>query len=225
MAELCPFCGLEFIPNHRNQKFCSRPHMRAAARARDAESRAAWMKANRDKYRNYRPCESCGARVVRGDSVGGKCSACKRLDWISRRSVEVWRGVPEPPVTVVPGAWWCAGKCAVCESDFVSPHTDRCCSDACKRLRARNKFGDKKWISQNERLAIYRRDAFTCQICSEPVDLTAEPHTDWYPSLDHIIPRSKGGAHDRSNLRTAHRWCNAVRGDLTYYTDADLQSA
>ena len=65
----------------------------------------------------------------------------------------------------------------------------------------------------------------TCQICGERVDRHADPLSDWYPSLDHIVPRSHGGTDDADNLRTAHRWCNSVRGDLTYYTDADLALA
>ncbi|AYR00966.1 HNH endonuclease [Arthrobacter phage Hestia] len=46
------------------------------------------------------------------------------------------------------------------------------------------------------------------------MDYSAHPsHDDWAPSLDHVIPRSKGGGDDEGNLRTAHRWCNAVRSD------------
>ena len=33
------------------------------------------------------------------------------------------------------------------------------------------------------------------------------------PSMDHILPRSKGGTWDRSNLRPAHYGCNSARGN------------
>lgn len=33
-------------------------------------------------------------------------------------------------------------------------------------------------------------------------------------SSDHVVPRSKGGGHDLSNLRPSHRGCNIARGDL-----------
>ena len=79
-------------------------------------------------------------------------------------------------------------------------------------------------IPDSIRRAIYERDDWTCQICYEPVEPDADPLSDWFPSLDHIVPQSHQLIPDHSPeaLRTAHRWCNAVRGDLTYYTDADL---
>jgi 5-methylcytosine-specific restriction endonuclease McrA len=49
-----------------------------------------------------------------------------------------------------------------------------------------------------------------------PVDQEANYSSDaynpFYPSLDHILPRSLGGTHDSSNLRTAHLHCNSMRG-------------
>lgn len=31
-------------------------------------------------------------------------------------------------------------------------------------------------------------------------------------TVDHIVPRSRGGTHERSNLRAAHASCNSARG-------------
>jgi 5-methylcytosine-specific restriction endonuclease McrA len=33
------------------------------------------------------------------------------------------------------------------------------------------------------------------------------------PSLDHILPLARGGAHDHSNLQLAHRICNSRKSD------------
>ncbi|KAA9111563.1 HNH endonuclease [Microbacterium rhizomatis] len=33
------------------------------------------------------------------------------------------------------------------------------------------------------------------------------------PSLDHVVPASKGGTWDLSNLRPAHQCCNSARRD------------
>jgi 5-methylcytosine-specific restriction endonuclease McrA len=70
------------------------------------------------------------------------------------------------------------------------------------------------WIKPLERRAVYERDNWTCQICGEPVDITAHFNSDRYPSLDHIIPRSAQLIPDHSptNLRTACRLCNSKRG-------------
>jgi 5-methylcytosine-specific restriction endonuclease McrA len=45
----------------------------------------------------------------------------------------------------------------------------------------------------------------TCHLCGLPGATTA----------DHVIPRSKGGAHSLDNLEPAHHACNSARGDRT----------
>jgi hypothetical protein len=40
------------------------------------------------------------------------------------------------------------------------------------------------------------------------------PHTDpMSATRDHVIPQSRGGSHDRDNLRLVHRACNSARGN------------
>ena len=34
-----------------------------------------------------------------------------------------------------------------------------------------------------------------------------------YPSIDHIIPMSKGGGHIWSNVQVAHIICNSIKSD------------
>ena len=46
----------------------------------------------------------------------------------------------------------------------------------------------------------------TCWLCGMPPTAT-DPLT-----VDHVIPRAKGGTHQRSNLRAAHSSCNSKRG-------------
>lgn len=52
---------------------------------------------------------------------------------------------------------------------------------------------------------IFKRDRFSCQYCGSGKNLT----------LDHIIPRSKGGNSSWINLVTACRRCNTTKGDRT----------
>lgn len=99
------------------------------------------------------------------------------------------------------------------------------CSRACLGMSQRTTGRPPRrttWISRAKRLALYERDSWTCQICLEPVDRDVT-RGDWAPSLDHIVPRSRGGSDDLENLRVAHLWCNSVRGDLSRYTDEDLR--
>jgi 5-methylcytosine-specific restriction endonuclease McrA len=52
---------------------------------------------------------------------------------------------------------------------------------------------------------VFRRDNFNCQYCGGERDL----------SLDHLIPRSKGGKTNWKNLVTACKTCNSIKGDAT----------
>jgi 5-methylcytosine-specific restriction endonuclease McrA len=52
---------------------------------------------------------------------------------------------------------------------------------------------------------IFRRDGNECQYCGSTHDLT----------LDHVLPRSRGGLSTWENLCTACKTCNARKGDHT----------
>lgn len=53
-----------------------------------------------------------------------------------------------------------------------------------------------------------------CGICGKPVDKTIKPPHPMSPTIDHIIPVSKGGhPSDIDNLQLAHRCCNRAKSD------------
>jgi 5-methylcytosine-specific restriction endonuclease McrA len=55
------------------------------------------------------------------------------------------------------------------------------------------------------RREVLRRDKYTCQYCGSTKQLT----------LDHVIPRSKGGKHTWDNVVIACERCNSRKGDRT----------
>jgi len=56
------------------------------------------------------------------------------------------------------------------------------------------------------RREVFKRDDYTCQYCgAKTKDLT----------LDHVVPRRLGGAHDWSNVVSACRVCNRKKGGRT----------
>ena len=65
------------------------------------------------------------------------------------------------------------------------------------------------------RNVIYERDNWTCGYCGDRV--TPENAT-----LDHITPKSKGGTHAKSNLRTACLMCNSIKSGMTEEEAAPL---
>ena len=53
-----------------------------------------------------------------------------------------------------------------------------------------------------------------CGICGKPVDFSYKNPHPLAPTVDHIIPVSKGGhPSDISNLQLAHRCCNRAKAD------------
>lgn len=63
-----------------------------------------------------------------------------------------------------------------------------------------------------EVIAAYRRSGGLCGICHESVDLTVRSGRA-QPTIDHIVPKSKGWSDERSNLQLAHRGCNSQKGN------------
>lgn len=66
-----------------------------------------------------------------------------------------------------------------------------------------------QWI---ELIAAWRRTDGLCGICGEPVDLKVE-RGPRQPTIDHIIPVSRDGGGERTNLQVAHRGCNSSKGN------------
>lgn len=102
------------------------------------------------------------------------------------------------------------------------------CGDRC-RNRANYKAGE---IKRRAKIAnamvdaditlegLYKRDKGVCHICKGRCDLEDFVVTDktivcgdWYPSIDHVKPLSKGGLHSWENVKLAHRICNSRKSD------------
>lgn len=83
--------------------------------------------------------------------------------------------------------------------------------------RAR-KFGTEYERGITLRKAVNRL-GITCALCGKPCDWNDRSYGKYcganYPSIDHIIPMSKGGGHTWKNIQIAHILCNS-RKETTY---------
>lgn len=59
----------------------------------------------------------------------------------------------------------------------------------------------KRWVAAKK--AVMRRDGYRCVYCGQYDNLT----------IDHIIPRSKGGTSHVTNLQTMCKRCNNAKAD------------
>lgn len=74
---------------------------------------------------------------------------------------------------------------------------------------------------------LYKRDKGVCHICGGECDFSDYTHKvskgvnafvvgENYPSIDHVVPLSKGGTHQWDNVRLAHHYCNTRKGNKEF---------
>lgn len=159
-----------------------------------------------------RKCQTCARRLVR-------CARCDRDFWPWANGKHARKFCcppirrPATKVKVEPHQQ----QCRWCHQSFFVRGGRRYCAKpcasaaACQRthLRRRGLRRKQDQIPLNE---IYLRDRGRCLLCGDRVrvDLVS-PHPR-SATLDHIIPISKGGKHQRQNVQLAHYGCNSRKG-------------
>lgn len=115
-------------------------------------------------------------------------------------------------------------KCPVCGELTTRPkYCSATCShkasntsrDAKRRIKIKNAMVDKDITIER----LYERDNGICYLCGcvcDWDDKVTKGETvicgDMYPSIDHVVPLSKGGSHSWQNVKLAHRICNTLKG-------------
>lgn len=127
---------------------------------------------------------------------------------------------PSRPVTAFQ-----MGACHDCGAHIVEPTGQTAstyCSEACnnrakrrrRRAREHNAPGD---FRHADVIRQYMKQGKVCAYCKEACDGLPDP--------EHVLPLSRGGRNDTSNLVAACRACNADKGDLTLTEWAESRAA
>lgn len=75
----------------------------------------------------------------------------------------------------------------------------------------RQKWNKTEWALARKR-AIASKDP-VCAICHTHIDIEAPPFSPLAVEVDHIVPRSRGGAiYELDNLQLTHSRCNRQKG-------------
>ena len=110
----------------------------------------------------------------------------------------------------------CSAECRTEKTRQIRREAHRGRRDS-HRNRAR-KFGCE-YDSSITLKKLVDRDGLRCAICGEMCDWNDHSWSEYsgptYPSIDHIIPMSKGGGHVWNNVQVAHIICNSEKGDNT----------
>lgn len=122
-------------------------------------------------------------------------------------------------------------ECVECSDVFYnpSPNVLTCSTEcSCKRSRRisreiyKGRINKSNLVDKNINLTkLYKRDEGVCYLCDERCDwndkvVTVKGHTivgEKYPSIEHVVPLSKGGMHSWENVKLACMRCNTLKGD------------
>lgn len=120
-------------------------------------------------------------------------------------------------------------KCIECGSFFGSKRKRSICSKSCTNRRDnRLKELRKRKLRINGRVdysitleKLIQKEKNVCYLCGGQCDLNDFVIDDRgsfivglnYPSIEHVIPVSKGGTHTWDNVKLAHHYCNTIKSD------------
>ena len=221
-TKICVVCNKEFLGNWKS-KYCS-----SNCRMKDYFRK---KKIEKTKSEPIKKCKNCGNVLpVERNRNMVYCSAQCRIEhnYIQKRVNKNREKIK---------------ICTVCGKTFKYHANEKVCSEQCKKERKklykrelRKKYGrndrhykrfkntKRDWTITLKKL--YEKDNGVCYICGEKCDFEDFKNVDgtvicgdMYPSIDHVIPASKGGTHTWDNVRLAHRKCNYVKNDDIVFVD------
>lgn len=121
-------------------------------------------------------------------------------------------------------------NCIVCGNKFVVNYgAEKYCSNKCRKKqmalirkryrhikgnhRKRARYFNVKY-EKVDKTNVFERDNYKCTKCGVKCDISkVGTNHDEEPTLDHIIPMSKGGPHTYDNVQTLCRNCNTKKGN------------
>jgi 5-methylcytosine-specific restriction endonuclease McrA len=74
----------------------------------------------------------------------------------------------------------------------------------------RLKISNGRWVMTTTELA--ERDGLRCSICIDPIDMSLKFPNLFSASVDHVLPRARGGKDLPDNVALAHLICNMRKG-------------
>lgn len=218
-VQACVICSVEFRPKRQNVQCCTRECgwrlmvVNATNRRRLSE-----QKRNADREaRRQRSCVVCGAEFLAHHRSLCCSPDCQKARYRQRREQAVGQ---------------IQRLCIECGAGFAVTYGQRArrlCSERCSRKHGKRlaRHKGKKHRSRARiagvayervsRLDVFNRDKWTCQLCGRPTPrrLLRDYRHPSAPTLDHIVPTSRGGAHISANLQCACRACNSRKGAQT----------
>lgn len=238
-----PGCDVTFVPAKEAAQCCSEAHGKKLWRLRATERGYRDPVRSVSCAACGAECLRAKASDGRRPACSSRCRSVLNHGWPRskvpsghpcRRSAEVVLFRPPPlilriavpdPATSRPDGRFISTRCSWCQAMFLVEQRgvkgrgrkQRHCSRAClkrdgKVRRSAFERRGAKWEAVSP-ILVYERDQWRCGICRRRINPDLGPPHPHSATIDHIVPRSKGGDHLYANVRAAHRRCNSVRSD------------
>ena len=206
----CVECGASYEPVQNTQKFCSRKCKNASYNKRVSEETLA-EKAKKPRY--WLVCDEFipPTADLKRQFCSIKCNYTAKNKRVSGERLAEKAANPR--------------YCLVCNK-FIPPTEDprrKFCSPKCRQAARSGTANatERLRVTVNgvpqciDRVVIYERDEWVCQLCMESIDRTLRYPDPMSASLDHVVPVSMGGDNSAENLQASHLRCNHVKGNRT----------
>lgn len=222
-TRLCPECGKAMPPVKHGgrgglKRFCSercrvrvyrREHPEYVAKSREQGQIRAQKKAAERELADPRPrCRNCGKEMARR-AGSTHCSAPEC------QSAKYRAGLADRPRCSEPSCTRPVIAKGLCGSHYKKVWLEANPGRADVWHSARRARVAAAFVEDVPLHALLERDGWTCGICEKPIPRDAVWPDRQSPSLDHVIPLSKGGEHSWANSQAAHLSCNARKGAST----------
>lgn len=216
VAHECACCGESFVAG-KLAKYCSDRCRQLGNRSQPCTGCGELMMVSRSSSDEpyCLTCRRAGlapTRARHGESryrAGCRCGVCRKAVADRQREYARKRAREGRTIRTLVGA-----TCETCAVPFLARKDTaaRFCSMECAGNLPGQVTKRRRKIPTSVRRRVYERDGWACQLCESPVRADEDSNHPRYPTLDHVVPYSKGGSDDQSNLRLACRQCNVRRG-------------
>ena len=203
----CEVCGVLYRPTYGDQRTCSRQcgvFLRWMAAGKPLS-----MPRLHGQHTDLNACAHCGRPIRPSLKYCPTCShdGARAGTWIDGEKVCSDCGTP---IDVYRG---CGNLCSVCASDRRRERE--------RTYRRESGMGNHRKRARHFNVPcepvvkrrVFERDSYVCQDCGRKTSTRGGWLSPRYPTLDHIVPLSRGGAHVYANCRCVCRQCNIDKGN------------